>query len=225
MYPIMCFSFRTSLVSYTLGMLSAAFAIYTGQWMLGILVLFYSQMQLAEAFIWKGIDENNLKLNRIGTSYGKYLLPTHNFAIGLGLIFSVLLIQKRSLVLRDFIPLVIGIIFYGIIVLLYAHTKSKDVTFPANQCSSNPRECQNWGNRLRWPFPHRWYVASYIISLILLFTFYDGSSRSKIFLLISFSVLFAGTALITPHSVGSAWCFSTAIAAPLIVGVNWLITR
>jgi hypothetical protein len=206
-------------------MLSGAFAIYTGQWMLGTLILFYSQMQLAEAFIWKGIDENNLKLNRIGTAYGKYALGTHNFAIGLGLIFSVILIQKRELMMRDFIPLVIGIIFYGIIMMIYANTKSLDVTFPANQCSPNPRECQNWGNRLRWPFPHKWYVISYVISLVLLFLFYDGPIRSKIFLLIIFSILFAGTAIITPNSVGSAWCFSTAVAAPVIVGINWLLTR
>lgn len=221
----MCFSFRTSLISYTLGMLSSAFAIYTGQLMLGVLILFYSQMQLAEAFIWKGIDENNLKFNRIGTSYGKYLLPTHNVAIGLGLIFSVLLIQKRSLTIQDFIPLVIGIIFYGIIMLVYVHSKSKNVTFPANQCSPNPRKCQSWGNRLRWPFAHSWYVASYFISLFLLFIFYDGPYKSKIFLLVAFSILFAGTAFIVPHSVGSAWCFSTAIAAPIIVGVNWLLIR
>lgn len=221
----MCFSFRTSLISYSLGMISAAFAIYTGQWMLGTLVLFYSQMQLAEAFIWRGIDDNNLKLNRFGTSYGKYLLPTHNFAIGLGLIFSVLFFQKRSLAFHDFIPIVTGTIFYGIILLLYAHTKSLDVTFPANQCSPNPKDCQNWGNRLRWPFPHSWYVASYVISLILLFMFYDGPFKSKIFLLGAFSILFAGTALITPHSVGSAWCFSTAFAAPMIVGINWLLTQ
>lgn len=221
----MCFSFRTSLISYTLGMLSGAFAIYTGQLMLGTLMLFYSQMQLAEAFIWKGIDENNLKLNRVGTSYGKYLLPTHNFAIGLGLIFSVLLIQKRSLTIHDFIPLTIGITFYGIIMILYANTKSKNVTFPANQCFPNPRECQNWGNRLRWSFPHSWYAISYVISLLLLFIFYDGPFRSKIFLLAAFSLLFAGTAFIVPHSVGSAWCFSTAIAAPVIVGINWLLTR
>jgi hypothetical protein len=221
----MCFSFRTSIISYSLGMLSGAFAIYTGQWMLGTLILFYSQMQLAEAFIWKGIDENNLKLNRIGTAYGKYALGTHNFAIGLGLIFSVILIQKRELVLRDFIPLVIGIIFYGIVMMIYANTKSLDVTFPANKCSSNPRECQNWGNRLRWPFPHKWYVISYVISLGLLFLFYDGPIRSKVFLLIIFSILFAGTAIITPNSVGSAWCFSTAVAAPIIVGINWLLTR
>jgi len=221
----MCFSVRISIISYSLGMISAAFAIYTGQWMLGTLILFYSQMQLAEAFIWKGIDTNNLKMNRLGTAYGKYLLPTHNTAIGFGLIFSVLLVQKRSLELKDFIPFTIGIIFYGIIMLLYAHTKSKNVTFPANQCSPNPRECQNWGNRLRWPFIHSWYVVSYIISLFLLFAFYDGNVKSKMFLLTAFSLLFAGTALIVPHSVGSSWCFSTAIAAPIIVGINWWLTR
>lgn len=221
----MCFSVMTSIVSYTLGMISAAFALYTGQLMLGCLVLFYSQMQLAEAIIWSGIDKNDLRINQIGTTYGQYLLPTHNIALGLGLIFSVLLIQKRSLVLKDFIPLVIGIIFYGVIMIVYSRSKSATVSFPANQCSDQPRECQNWGNRLRWPFPHEWYLWSYAISLVILFSFYDGPMKSKIFLLTIFSVLLIGSTILKPHSVGSVWCFSTAIMAPIIVGVNWLLIR
>src|SRR5437016_14681034 len=107
----MCYSVQTSIISYSLGMGSAAFAFYTGKLMLGFLISFYAQMQLAELIIWRGIDTNNTNLNRIGTSYGKYLLPTHNIAIGLGVVFSAILIEKRSLEPKDFIPLVIGLIF------------------------------------------------------------------------------------------------------------------
>ena len=219
----MCFSFRTSLISYTLGMLSGAFAIYTGQLMLGTLVLFSSQMQLAEAFIWKGIDENSLKLNRAGTSYGKYLLPTHNFAIGLGLIFSVLLIQKRFLTINDFIPLVIGIIFYGIIMVLYSHTKSKNVTFPANRCNQIPENVKTGeivyvghfrivGTRLAMLF-HYYYYLFFMMDLSDLKYFYSSH------------LVYYLPELLLLHSVGSSWCFSTAIAAPVIVGINWLLIR
>jgi hypothetical protein len=220
----MCFSFKTSIISYTLGMASAAFALYTGQLMLGVLILFYSQMQLAEALIWRGIDTNDLDLNRAGTSYGKYLLPTHNVALGIGLLLSIVLIQKRTLKLNDFVPLVVGVIFYGIIMMLYARGNFADTTFPANQCAE-PKDCQSWGNRLRWPFPHSWYMASYFISLIILFFYYDGPINSKIFLCTAFSVLLISTAYVAPRSVGSLWCASTALAAPIIVGVNWLLTR
>jgi hypothetical protein len=69
----MCYSFKTSIISFTSGILSSIFALYTGQIELGMLILFYCQMQLSEAITWKGIDENNLELNRKGTKYGKYL--------------------------------------------------------------------------------------------------------------------------------------------------------
>ena len=79
----MCYSQTTSIISYTVGMLSAIFAFFTGQYVLGMLVLFYSQMQLSELMIWKGIDDGDIGLDGKGTAYGKYLLPTHNIAGGL----------------------------------------------------------------------------------------------------------------------------------------------
>ncbi|NDE11875.1 MAG: hypothetical protein EBZ95_15155, partial [Chitinophagia bacterium] len=74
----MCYDVKTSIISYSSGMVAAIFALCTRQYILGMLILFYSQMQLAEALIWKGIDTNNKSLNKIGTSYGKYFLASHN---------------------------------------------------------------------------------------------------------------------------------------------------
>ena len=54
----MCFSFKTSLVSLTIGIISSIFALCTNQITLGVLIFFYAQMQLAEAIIWRGIDTN-----------------------------------------------------------------------------------------------------------------------------------------------------------------------
>jgi hypothetical protein len=95
-------------------MISAVFALCTNQIILGMLILFYVQMQLSEAIIWRGIDTDNTKLNRIGTLYGQYLLPTHNIAIAIG----ILIVLGYSQI-KDYIPLFISIVFYGIILGIY----------------------------------------------------------------------------------------------------------
>jgi len=81
----MCYNLQTSIVSFIFAMTSGIVAIYLKQYILGILILCYGQMQLSEVLIWKGINDNNSYLNRLGTAYGKYLLPAHNLAIGLGI--------------------------------------------------------------------------------------------------------------------------------------------
>ena len=86
----MCYSVKTSIISYTLGIIAGIFALFTRQTVLGLLILAYSQMQFSELLIWYGIDTDNDNLNRFGTSYGKYLLATHNIAIGIGIILSII---------------------------------------------------------------------------------------------------------------------------------------
>ena len=113
----MCYSARSSLISYSIGIISGIFAIFTRQWVLAFLIFAFVQMQLAELLIWKSIDENNDKLNKKGSSFGKYLLATHNIAIGIGIIFAILYISKKKLKITDFIPLIIGILFFIFIVV------------------------------------------------------------------------------------------------------------
>lgn len=217
----MCFSFKTSIISYSLGMLSAIFALCTKQFVLGMLILFYCQMQLSEAFIWKGIDTNNRAINKTGTSYGKYLLATHNIGIGLGIILQRLA-DNRALRPFDFIPLLVGILFFMLIVCIYYLPNNyANITLPEDK-SCKKRSCQNYKDRLLWPYPHSWYIYSFIISLII-FLVYIRSFGSKIFLSIVFAITFAASLLIYPKSVGSVWCFSTAILAPFLVIINNLL--
>ena len=159
----MCYDVKTSIISYSLGMVAAIFALCTRQYILGMLILFYTQMQLAEALIWKGIDTNNKSLNKIGTSYGKYFLASHNIAIGLGILINAYS-KNKKLYLKDYIPLIIGIVFFLVILIVYKTVKSKNVTYPANRDKS----CRNNNNRLIWPYPVSWYTASTIISIILI---------------------------------------------------------
>lgn len=86
----MCYSLFTSIISYSLGLISGILAIYTKQYILGLFILFYCQMQLSEALIWYGIDTNNDFFNELGTSFGKYSLATHNIGMSLGIILCYL---------------------------------------------------------------------------------------------------------------------------------------
>ena len=90
----MCFSFKTSIISYSIGIISSIFAFSTKQYVLGTLILFFCQIQLSEAIIWKGIDNNDIELNKRGTLFGKYALPSHNIGIGIGILLSVILVSK-----------------------------------------------------------------------------------------------------------------------------------
>lgn len=215
----MCYNYKTSIISFSLGMVSAAIALICKRFELGMLILFYSQMQFSEAIIWRAIDTNNVELNKKGTRYGKHLLATHNIAIGLGIIMREIY-RKRTLTAFTLLPLTVGIVFYGIITKVYRDTPHQEVTYPLKKCET--RSCQHPGNRLQWPFPHSWYIYSFIISIIMLIVYIEPVN-TKIYLTTIFSILFALSYFVHPSSVGSVWCFSTAIMAPVIVGGDILL--
>ena len=222
----MCYSFRTSVISYILGISSAIFAILTKQIVLGVLILTYSQIQFAEMLIWYGIDTKNENINRFGTSYGKYLLATHNIAIVPGILLYISYIKKEELKFNDFIPLIIGISFFFIVVhCIYKPNKHKDLTYPLDEnCRDSTYKCQNPNNRLKWPWPYNWYTYGFIISLIILFLYVEPV-QSKIWLLFIFISTFIYMAIFNTKVVGSLWCFSAAILAPLIVIVNYCLIQ
>lgn len=220
----MCYSFKTSIVSYSIGMASAIFALCTRQYILGMLILFFCQMQLSEAMIWKGIDDNNISLNKTGTKYGQYLLPTHLFAVGLGFLLSIYILQKQKLKPKHFIPILVGLLFYFVIVFgPYRTEKYTDVTYPANK-SCLDKSCQNNENRLQWPYPHKWYIYLFALAIIFCILFVKPLA-SQIYIGLFFVISFILSTVIYPHSTGSVWCFSAAILAPLIVIGNYFIIR
>ena len=221
----MCYSFKTSILSYMLGMISGIFAILTNQIVLGILILTYSQMQLAEMLIWHGIDTNNENLNKFGTSYGKYLLATHNIAIGLGILLYIHFVKKQKLEIKDFIPLIVAILFFiFIFIIYYLPNNYEHLTYPLDKSCVDVDKCQNPNNRLKWPWPHDWYIYSYIISLILLFI-YIRPLNSMIWLGAMFTITFIYMLVFNKKVVGSLWCFSTAILAPILVIINYFLIK
>jgi hypothetical protein len=222
----MCYSFKISIISYILGIISAIFAIFTRQFALGLLILAYSQIQLSELLIWYGIDTKNEKINKYGTSFGKYLLATHNIAFGLGIILSILFISKKSLKIIDIIPFGIGILFFVFIVIFYyLPQKYSDITLPLDpECIDQTDRCQNPNNRLLWKYPHKWYIYGYIISFIII-VIYIKPIKSKLWLTSLFTITLIFTIIFNPKVIGSMWCFSAAILAPLLVIVNYYIIK
>jgi len=212
----MCYSFKTSIISYTIGMCSAIFALCTNQVILGLLILFYTQMQLSEALIWRGLDTKDMILNKIGTRLGQFFLPSHNIAIGIG----ILLVAFSGI---NLLPLAIGFFFYVLILFVYKNTKYDTATFPANR-SCRDKSCQNHENRLKWPYPHEWYIFSFLISILFLILFIEPIA-SKIFIGVFFILTFFASLFIYPNSMGSVWCFSTAILAPFLVIVNYFLIQ
>lgn len=213
----MCFDFKTSILSYSIGMISAIVALCTNQIILGMLILFYTQMQLSEAIIWKGIENKNISWNQWGTLYGQYLLPTHNLAIA----FGILIVYGNS-EMKNCLPVVFSIFFYLMICALYASRSFPDVTYPVQNCFQ--KECGFDKNRLLWPFPTRWYTISFFFSLLLLIL-YIKPRASQIFLGIFFLFTFFLIWIIYPVSMSSMWCFSTAIIAPFLVFINYFLTH
>jgi len=222
----MCFSFQTSILSYSLGMIASLAAIATRQYVLGVLILFYCQIQLSEALIWRGIDTKNPDLNVMGTRYGKYMLPTHNIAIGLGILLAYMILQRKPkdplITWRVVAPLIIGILFYGIVLLIYSQTPSDSMTFPLRPCEQ--RSCQNPSNRLKWPFWIFWYIFSFIISIILMLVYIPERS-SGVFLGGTFTLIYLSSYVFFRQSLSSLFCFLSAVMAPFLVIVNYLLLR
>lgn len=215
----MCYNVRTSLLSYSLGLSSGIFALYTKQIILGIFILVYSQIQLGEAIIWKSIDNNNNKLNEIGTAFLKYMLTLHNIGLSIGIIME----NKNRLSFNHFVPLFLSILFFGYVVCYEYATSHKRVTFPKKICKLEQNKCDSFDNRLVWPFPHEWwYVMSFILSTIL-FIIYNKSIYSSIFIMGTYLLTYGLTKIIYKGKLSTLFCMFSALLSPFIVGVNLYI--
>jgi hypothetical protein len=214
---------RTSLISYTIGMVSAVFAFCTRQIVIGCLILAYAQMQLSELMIWYGIDNDSTDWNKRGTSFGKYLLATHNMAIGIGIILSIIFISKRKVRVVDLLPLIIGTLFF-MYVVVFIYTPSSDYPSTTYPLKRTCNKCQNPENRLKWPYPHGWYIFGYVISVVIVMM-YLMPYKSKVLYIIFFSALLFISVTIFPNTIGSVWCLSTSLIAPIFVLANYQIIK
>jgi hypothetical protein len=219
----MCYSFNSSVISYTIGMIASIAAFITKQYIVGTLILFYTQMQLSEMLIWLAIDTNNLNLNKIGTSFGKYFLATHNIAISIGILLSIYFLHKQTPNFNDYIPLLVSFLFFLFVVFYYFLPNNyNSTTSQIEPCiNKDVSSCQNPNNRLKWPYPCRWYIISLIISTILVYLYVKPISSQILIFVIFLTSYFLSYIIFPISSAGSFWCFSTALLAPILVTINY----
>jgi hypothetical protein len=214
----MCYNIETSTVSFMVITTCGIIALNMHQPILGCLMLAYGLMQLSEILIWRSIDTKSESLNRVGTTIGKYTLPSHNMAIGVGVLIAYWASRKNPVY---WVPLIVGIMFYVAVMIVYA--REKDVNDGLTKACEYPEEkdsCTKSSARLEWPYPHSWYAPSMIISCLLVLAYVRPLSRAAV-VVVFFAVTFAGTAVFGKRQVlGSYWCWASAALAPLLLAVT-----
>ena len=210
----MCFNLETSVVTFLSGLISGIVALFYKQYILGSLILCYSLMQLSEIFIWYGIENENKELNKLGTAIGKYSLPAHNIAIGLGIYAAT----------GEYTPLLIGIAFY-LYILLVVYSRNEDIS-NTTEIGCKENECNKFSGKLKWPYDHSWYFHGFVISMILCFIYVKPFFPVSVFIISFFTLSALIIFLINYNNAyGSFWCWSTAISAPLLVLINTNLTN
>ena len=219
----MCYNIETSIVSFIVITICGIIALRTKQPILGCLMLVYGLMQLSEILIWRSIDTKSDKLNRTGTAIGKYTLPSHNIAIGLGVLIAYWASRKNP---KYWIPLVVGIMFYIAVMIIYYREKdSNNGITKACRYPEEPDSCTENSARLKWPYPHSWYAISMIISLILVMLYTRPLSRATV--IVSFFVVtFVATNILGKSQVlGSYWCWAAAAFSPVVLFVTSFMSK
>jgi len=220
----MCYNIETSIATFISGFISGIVALALKQTILGCLILSYALMQFSEIIIWRGIDTDNVRLNKIGTAIGKYTLPSHNIALGLGVLITYWAYKNEP---KYWFPLVAGVLFYISILIYYSKTRNKgdDVT-KACKYPEEKESCTKNSARLEWPYPHSWYSISYIISILILIIYIKPTYPLSVFIAAFFTISFIATSLLGKKQiVGSYWCWSASALAPLLVLVVYLLSR
>lgn len=219
----MCYDIQTSVVSFTIVTVCGVTALGLKQPVLGCLMLTYGLMQLSEVLIWRGVDTKNETINRAGTTLGKYTLPSHNIAIGIGILIAYW--SYRGSV-KYWIPLFIGVIFY--IGVMINYSVQKDLNGGITKACKLPEDkdqCTPNSARLEWPYPHGWYALSMTISTILVLLYVRPLPKAVVMVLF-YAVTFVGAALLGKRQVlGSYWCWAAAALAPLVLLATVMISR
>jgi hypothetical protein len=211
----MCFSQTSSIIAFSIGLSAAIFAFCTRQYATGMLILAFSQMQLSEFFIWRSFRVKSSALNRFGTNYGKWTLALHNVALGVGVLIAVAATSGRNIKWTDWIPLVLGLGILLVATGFYSNKSISSITpAPVQPCAS--------GTRLLWPYPVEWYIASSAVTFAIVLFWFKPPGWTIVALLVFTCVM---AFIIEKKSAASLWCFASAVAAPIIVIVGYLIIR
>jgi hypothetical protein len=199
----MCWSFQVSLLSFLIGTIVGTVLYQRSRpydKTIALLIFFYSFMQLWEAMMWWGIDNNKPMLNLTSTRLAYITLWTHVLAIGLGLYIESNYSDKLVLYIGGLL------VAYG---LFYLITRWKSFT------ESKPTSTSK--GHLVWGFDPTFYMIVFITAiLVVLFkTQLKYTWPALIFFLVSYTYSYISN----PEAIGSYWCWTAAVFSfiPLLV--------
>ena len=194
----MCFNFEASVIAFMIGEISGYLLfknkdpVYSA---FGLFVMWYSFVQLAEAFIYK-----NYK-----TKLASQLLLFNLFTQGA--VFAFLL-HRYNVIDNKLIMLVMALIVcYG----MYKITSSD---FEPALLTSNCLSCEN----IKWPFLSRNTIN--VLSVMYFLIFYVGFTHNskKVNDITKYFMATLILSFVIPIKNGpSIWCYSSALVAPYLV--------
>lgn len=193
----MCFNFEASIIAFIIGEASGYLLLQSNKPIYkacGLFVMWYSLVQLSEAFIYKNY---NVKLS-------SQMLMINLFAQGLVL---VSLLHKYDLIDSKLILALMVLIFiYG----LFQVNKS---SFKSAELTKNCLSCKN----IKWLFLNRIdkYVLLVMYSLIFYVTLTSNNDLNKIGMYFLFTLI--ASYLFSSKNSPSVWCYSSALVAPYLV--------
>jgi hypothetical protein len=196
----MCWSFQVSFATWAIAFVCSIVLMRRGHpndYSLGMLLLFYSSIQLWEALMW--LDQAGGTLNLTATYLAYFALYSHAFAIGLGLYAEY----------RDPIPLVIGSLSLLVGVVQLFRLPRFTPSFPASDCG-----------HLKWGFQTDFYKWIFYLAMVLALV-YMRPIQTALMAWGVFAASFAFAYLFfAKGGVATMWCFIAAIAGPLFLWLN-----
>lgn len=200
----MCFSYESSIISLLVGTISSIFVFLLGGFfdkIVGCWFFYVSLMQGIDAILWKHQTCDNFHKNV--TFIGSMLNTTQPLI--LALIFSLYSKQAN-------IPMLIAILLcyfvYGIIIFFRKHDDTYYCTQPKE---GDPHLIWNWTvgeyRILDW--------TVYLLSLCLLSIYGLNEKLAFLFSCSIISGLTVSFFMYPRESIGSLWCFFTALSPPL----------
>ena len=192
----MCISQDVSIKTFAIGALSSFILYQKGHWLQANNLFMLALMQLAEYFMWKGIDCPSV-FNKFGNLLGLFALLMQCVSI--------------PIITKNIQPVHLSIILF----FIYIAMKYIKADFPCAKEDSR--------GHLRWGFWDIVKRSDMIIGLPLYFYGIAGlvgtplSLKILYTIILLFSVNVTGANLYNVDKYGSLWCYMANIGGPLLV--------
>lgn len=248
----MCYNKEASVIATLIGFTSAACAYRLGHPVIAAFIATYTTVQIAEGFIWYGIETNNVDMNQLGSSLLLSSLPSHAFVtVAVALVWC--LGQKdwskahQQSVFRTLILLFLLSVGAMAMMLSDKQMDNQNTTVKTI-CDNKPLRANQsfWLCRLNWNFKPKYrffssvsYIIQVFILAIIFKIVYNNSPIVFYILSIYFGTIFLSIIIgLYAHgryamdaqlsmklSISTLWCFFSAVASPLVVFVLWYYGR